>query len=407
MRVPLKEGAEFPKQAKVYDAGPDARRVIDETHDKLHRQGRMSWATGHTPSSYPVFVVWKVVPGKNGEKATRKGRVVVDIRNLNAIAEPDVYPVQQQDDLLRRVAGKKCLSVVDAASFFHQWRVTPRHRPRLAVVSHRGQELFNVAPMGFINSIAYIARQMAITLRGCEDYACVYVDDIVIFSNSFEEHLQHLHEVFDRLQRINITLSPDKSFIGFSNVKLLGQRISSLGLTTTADRAQALCNLRFPRTLKELEHYIGLTGWLRKFIPHYAARIQPLQDLKTALLSGSPSHKGQQQKAFSQRTAIGDITPAKRAAFDDIQSWFAKGLFLVHHDSCRVLFNDVDACMDYGFGAMVLHVKDSWPPFADGNFKRSPTPEVVEPIAFYSRSLSEAERKFFPRSWRLPASSGL
>lgn len=396
MQIPLKPGAEFPKRAKVYTQGQDGREVIDKTFDTLHDQKRMSWAETHTPSAYPVFVVWKWVEGKRGEPPVRKGRVVVDIRNLNAIAEPDIYPVQQQDDLLRRIGGKKYFTVVDAASFFYQWPVAYRHRNRLAVVTHRGQEVFNVAPMGYINSIAYVARQMAITLRGCEDYSCVYVDDIVIYSDSFTDHLSHLSTVFSRLNAINITLSPSKTYIGFTNVKLLGQKVSSLGMTTTADRAKALVQLSFPKTLKELEHYIGLTGWLRNFIPYYAAKIQPLQDLKTALLARSPSDKGEKRRAYTKRTEIGDPTPAERAAYDAIQACFVGGLFLRHQDASKVLFMDIDASKDYGFGAMIFHVKDSWPGLVEQNFKRSPTRDVVEPIAFYSRSLSAAERKFFP-----------
>lgn len=123
----------------------------------------MKWADSHTPTGYPVFVIWKTVE-KDGQQ-TRKGPVVVDIRPLNRETEPDVYPIPLQEEILAMVAGKPFVSVCDAISFFHQWIVFPPHRTRLAVVSHQGQEVFNVAVMGFRNAAAYMQRIMDFYLR--------------------------------------------------------------------------------------------------------------------------------------------------------------------------------------------------------------------------------------------------
>ena len=79
---------------------------------------------------------------------TRKGRAVVDIRGLNSITQADIYPLPLQSDLISSVKDCKFISVVDCASFFYQWRVHSQHRHRLTVVSHRGQETFNIAVMG-------------------------------------------------------------------------------------------------------------------------------------------------------------------------------------------------------------------------------------------------------------------
>ncbi|KZZ88637.1 hypothetical protein AAP_04735 [Ascosphaera apis ARSEF 7405] len=113
MTVPLKEGARFPKHAKPYPYGPEASKTVDSTMDELQDSNKVSWSTGHTPSAFPLFVTYREVE-KEGV-LVKKPRVVVDIRKLNEITEPDVYPTQQQDDLLRRIAGKQFLSVFDAA----------------------------------------------------------------------------------------------------------------------------------------------------------------------------------------------------------------------------------------------------------------------------------------------------
>lgn len=129
-----------PGRAKVYPVGPRDRAVIDSDFNKLHEQGRMSWTNEPTPFSFPCFVVWKTLPD-----GTRKGRTVVDIRALNKVTIPDAYPVPSQDEILACIKGATHISTIDAASFFYQWNVKLEHRHCLAVVSHRGQELFNVA----------------------------------------------------------------------------------------------------------------------------------------------------------------------------------------------------------------------------------------------------------------------
>ena len=129
-------------KAKVYPLGLKNRKLVDDTFDELHSQGRLSWTKENTPFSYPVFVVWKTLANEQ-----RKGRVVVDIRGLNQLVVPDAYPLPLQADIISAVKGSSYISVIDCASFFYQWRVHPEDRPKLTVVTHRGQETFNVAVM--------------------------------------------------------------------------------------------------------------------------------------------------------------------------------------------------------------------------------------------------------------------
>ena len=140
-------------KAKVYPLGLKDREVIDKTFDELHRQERLDFTKEPTLFSYPVFVIWKTLP--NGE---RKGRAVVDIRGLNDLIVPDAYPVPLQGEIISSLIGCSHISVLDASSFFYQWRVYPDFQHMLTVVSYRGQETFKVPIMGYMNSIAYIQR---------------------------------------------------------------------------------------------------------------------------------------------------------------------------------------------------------------------------------------------------------
>ena len=292
--------------------GEDSKRVIDETFDKLYKQGRMEWSTNSTPFSYPIFVVWTMKP--NG---TRKGRAVMDIRGLNTITLPDIYALPLQVELISAVKGYKYITVIDAASFFYQWRVHPEDRHKLSVVTHRGQEFFNVCVIGYKNSPAYIQRQIDRLLRAHRQYARAYIDDVVIYSETLEKHVQHLRAIFGLFARFNISINPKKAFIGYLSVTLLGQKVNSLGLATSEEKLRAISNLAFPKTLSMLETYLGMTGWLRDYIPRYAEISRPLMKRKTALLVQSPP-SGQQRHDYAKKTLFEIPTEEEISSFKAI-----------------------------------------------------------------------------------------
>ena len=390
MRIPLRSDWEskIPKTPRVYPLGNDAKDVIDETFDKLQRQKRLHWTKESTPFSFPVFVVWKRLPD-----GSRKGRPVVDIRGLNAATQPDVYPLPLQSELIGFVRGCGWISVVDCASFFYQWRVHPKDRHKLTVITHRGQETFDVAVMGYKNSPAYVQRQIDRVLRPYREFARAYVDDVVIFSKTLQDHVSHLRKVFKLFVENGISINPAKAFLGYPSVQLLGQKVNSLGLSTATDKLEAISRLAFPRTLSQLETYLGMTGWLRNYIPHYAAITKALQDRKTALLSTAPK-SGQERKNFSTRTVVGDPTPTELAAFDSLQEVLSKPSFLAHFDPARTLFIDLDASKVFGFGAMIYQIS--------GELDRPyPRRSQIKPVLFLSRLLKDAETRYWPTELEL------
>ncbi|KAL1981340.1 hypothetical protein VTN96DRAFT_2781 [Rasamsonia emersonii] len=392
MEIPLVEGWEskVPK-SRVYHLGPKDREVVDETFDELHHKGRMEWATGHTPTCFPVFVVWKDVIKPDG-KVIRKGRAVVDLRNLKKIVEHDCYPVPTQEDIIKLTNGCHYISVIDATKFYYQWRVKPAHRNRIAVISHRGQEIFNVCIMGNCNAVAYVQRQMDLHLKELAMFCRAYINDIVIASRTLDDHIQHLHMLFQKLTDLNISISPDKSYIGFPNVQLLGQRVDALGMSTVEEKLKAITSLSFPRSLKELETYLGMTGALRHYIAHFAQKSAPLQDRKARLLKGSPV-KGAPRQRFAARTAYLDPTSDELDSFMQLQAEFARPKWLAHHDRERRLYMELDSSKERGHGAVVYHVKKE---YDHAELKKPPPRAMMEPIMFFSRTLTPAERHYWP-----------
>ncbi|KAJ9482339.1 hypothetical protein VN97_g11100 [Penicillium thymicola] len=133
------------RRKRVYPTGHSEKQPIDKVFDNLKAQSKLDWATEHTPTGYPVFVAYRDVI-KNGVK-TRVGRPVVDLRDANAEAVKDMYPVPTQDDILQLCHGKDFITVFDAAAWFYQWRVHSNDVGKLGVITHIGHEVFTDVPL--------------------------------------------------------------------------------------------------------------------------------------------------------------------------------------------------------------------------------------------------------------------
>ncbi|KAJ5203188.1 hypothetical protein N7449_005267 [Penicillium cf. viridicatum] len=350
------------------------------------------WATEHTPTGYPVFVAYREVT-KNGQQV-KAGRPVIDLRDANAEAIMDMYPVPTQDDILQLCRGKRFITVLDVAAWFYQWRVHPEDTGKLGVITHRGHEIFKVAMMGHCNSVAYVQRELDHILRELRSFCRAYIDDIVLASDSLEEHISHLRKLLQILQKHNIRLEPKKTFVGFPTVTLLGQRVDSLGMTTMEEKLHAVLSLDFPKTLKELETYLSLAGYFRSKIWRHAQIIKAIHDRKTALLKLGPV-KGPQRKTFSKRTPLEYPTEAEKASFPILQTAMREALvhITVFFDYTRQLYAEIDSSKDKGHSAMIFHIKKDW---ERKDHKKPPPANAVEPIIFLSRLLSPAEQNYWP-----------
>lgn len=218
--------------------------------------------------------------------------MVIDVRGLNKITESDKsdsYPMPLQAlqaAVITRVAGYRYIAVIHARDYFHQFRVRISDRNKLTIVSyraHRGQEQSNVALIGYKGSPSYVQRQTDKMLRPYQDSAKAYVDNIIIFSGTLAEHLEYLRTIFNLFRLKRISLSPEKSFLRYSSVILLGSHVDSLSLSTSEEKIVAIKALKFTQSPRDIEILLGLTGWLRSSITKYTQRAQALQRRKTDL----------------------------------------------------------------------------------------------------------------------------
>ena len=218
----------------------------------------MKFKSDPTPFSFSVFIIWK-----SDSEGKKKSRAVVDICKLNDLVLPNSYPLLLQSEIIANVQGCTNLAVLDAASFFYQWRLHADHRFMFTVVIHFGQKTFQVPIMGYINSVAYVQREIDNILREVWAWAQTYVDDIVYSAKSLPNLFSKLRELFDIFLRYNISIKPTKFFLNYPDVMLLGQKVNFLGLTTSNEKLKAIRFFAYPDTLRALEYYLGLTGYLQ------------------------------------------------------------------------------------------------------------------------------------------------
>lgn len=177
-----------------YPASPAKREVIDKQIDEWLRleiieDSKSAWGA-------PVLIVWR----------NEKPRLCIDYRKLNEAAIPDEFPIPKQTDILHALQGAQYLTTLDALSGFTQLRIEEEDRPKTAFRCHRGLFQFKRLAFGFRNGPAVFQRVMQEILAPCLwDFALVFIDDIVIFSKSFEDHCDHLRAVLNAIADSGLT----------------------------------------------------------------------------------------------------------------------------------------------------------------------------------------------------------
>lgn len=214
-----------------------------------------------------------------GAKKNGGGRICVDARGLNKITIRDAYPTLKVDAILQNLPSAKFISCVDMTQAFHQIAIAPEDRDKTAfAVGHRFYR-YTRALMGFTNSPADLAKVLDKVFGDMMPKVYHYVDDFIIVSATFEEHIQLLREVAKRLREANLTISKEKSSFCYKRVTFLGYILAEEGLSANPERVKPIVDYKKPETVKELRRLIGMIGWYRRFLPKIAETLAPLTDL--------------------------------------------------------------------------------------------------------------------------------
>jgi hypothetical protein len=265
--VPLKEQVK-PISLPPFVASPANREVIDKQMDTWLQQGVIE--PSKSPWGAPGFISYR-----NG-----KPRMVVDYRKLNELTIPDEFPLPRQEDILQTLTGSQWLSTLDALAGFTQVELADEDREKTAFRTHRGLYQFIRMPFGLRNGPAIFQRIMQRVLAPyLWIFTLVYIDDIVIFSLTFDDHLKHLDLVLKAIIAAGVTLSPKKCNLGYQSLMLLGQKVSRLGISTHKDKVDAILKLDIPKNTHELQTFLGMLTYFSAYIPFYAWIARPLFSL--------------------------------------------------------------------------------------------------------------------------------
>lgn len=264
---------EIPVHSKTYRYPFVHRQEVQSQIKKMLDQGIIRPST--SAWSAPIWVV----PKKADASGKTKWRLVVDFRKLNEKTIDDKYPIPNLTDILDKLGKCQYFTTLDLASGFYQVEMHPSdiHKTGFSVADGQGHFEFLRMPMGLKNSPSTFQRVMDSVLRGLQNVICiVYLDDILVFSTSLQEHMINLRKIFDRLRNSNFKVQMDKSEFLKHETPYLGHIITPQGVKPNPDKISAILKYPIPKTTKQIKGFLGLIGYYRRFIPDFARLTKPL-----------------------------------------------------------------------------------------------------------------------------------
>ena len=298
-----------------------------------------------------------IVPVRKPDKSIR---LCVDYREINRVTPLDRHIIPTLPQILDRVGHATVLSKIDLTSGFHQIPIEPQSRHLTTFLSPKGKFQFIRMPFGLKNAPSHFQRTMERVLEPVADCAAVYIDDIVIFSNSWKDHMNHLARVFTCFREAHLTAKLSKCSFGQTKLQYLGHTIGSGQLAVPEHRITALSEYKRLVSKKTLRSFLGCMSYYRRFIPRYA-------DM-SALLTPSTSVSAPKVVAW---------TADMDKAFSSLKVRLCNHVSLTIPSVSDKFTLHTDAS-GFGIGACLHIVRDN----------------AELPVAFFSRQLQGAERRY-------------
>jgi transposase InsO family protein len=207
-------------------------------------------------------------------------RFCIDYRKLNLVTVKDAYPLPRVDDTLDKLSGSKWFSSLDLTSSYWQIEVAPEDRCKTAFSIGTALHEFRVMPFGLCTAANTFERLAELVLSGLTWKSClVYLDDIVVFSSTFEEQLSRLQEVFSRLSKASLKLKPKKCVLFQKKISYLGHIVSEHGVETDPAKIRVILDWPTPTNVKQLRSFLGICSYYRRFVPSFSRIATPLHAL--------------------------------------------------------------------------------------------------------------------------------
>ena len=280
---------------KPYPMSPDKKKILNEQIAEMLEAGIIE--PSHSPFSSPPVLV---------ERSGKKPRFCVDFRKLNEITEDESSILPKIHETIKDFGKAKLFTLLDLKAGY--WQIPMEHSSKhyTAFTTPDGASYhFTVMPFGLKTAPATFQKLMVreVLTGFLHDFVNVYLDDIIIFSNTIEEHKNHLRRVFERIRTHNLHISPDKCIIAVEELDYLGHHIKKDTTEPQQKHIKTILDFTPPQTKKQLQAFLGTCNWVREYIKDAAHLTQPL----TKLLSKDVKFKWttECQEAFEKlKTAI-------------------------------------------------------------------------------------------------------
>ncbi|KAG5276960.1 hypothetical protein AALO_G00111880 [Alosa alosa] len=325
-----------------------------------------------SPFASPIVVVRK----KNGSV-----RLCIDFRKLNSQTIKDAYALPNLEEVFSLLTGSKWFSVLDLKSGYYQVEMEEADTQKTAFVCPLGFWEFNRMPQGVTNAPSTFQRLMERCMGDLNRReALVFIDDLIIFSDTLEQHESRLLQVLNRLKEYGLKLSSEKCKFFQTSVKYLGHVVSQYGVETDPQKIEALKTWPVPRNLKELRSFLGFSGYYRRFVKDYSRITKPLNDLMAGYppLRKSSNGKGKMNQYFHPKESFGHRwTLECQKAFDEIINKLTTAPVLGFANPQLPCILHTDASTT-GLGAALYQEQDG----------------QMRAIAFASRGLTKSEAEY-------------
>ena len=322
---------------------PHAWREVKDHLKELEKRGIIRESNSDFAS--PVVLVRK----KSGDL-----RLCVDYRRLNTRVRRDAFPLPRIEESLQALSGASMFSTLDLASAYNQVRVAEQDIHKTAFVTPMGLWEYLRMPFGLSNSPATWQRLMSKVFRDdILEILLVYLDDIIIFSTTLNEHLERLDIVFRRLAAHGLKLKADKCHLFKGKVHYLGHVVSSDGVRPDPGKIAAVAEWQTPTTLKGLRSFIGFASYYNRFIPKFSQVAGPLHSLVAEIVG-----KGRQSKRMKGMSIVEKWSTRHQEAFDSLKKALTSDLLLGYPDFSKEFILETDAS-HLGLGAVLSQCQNN------------------------------------------------
>ena len=340
-------GDSMPIKQAPYRLHPQKKAKVNKEVEFMLKNGIIEPSKSNWSS--PIVLV----PKPDGSQ-----RFCIDYRKVNAVTKTDSFPLPRIEDCIDQVGNAAYVSKIDLMKGYWQVPLSQEAREISAFVTPQGLFQCRVMPFGMKNAPATFQRMMNGVVAG-HDNCVVYIDDVLVFSNTWKDHLDHLRDLFERLFRAGLVVNLAKCEFGKASVTYLGHEVGQGRVVPRHAKVQAIVDFTPPSTKKELLRFLGMCGFYRKFVPNFSEITLPLTDLL-------------------KKGVTFQWSEYCEAAFQKLKTILLSDPVLTAPDFDKSFQLATDAS-DQGVGAVLLQLD------AEGRQK---------PIAYFSKKLNRYQRNY-------------